>query len=97
MNDVIEDLCAALRRHETALSVLRAPGHRAAPVELEKLEHKRECCEQWLRLIHAERALERSRDGGARPSVRLAPGLIASPAKTESADHGPARIATDRT
>ena len=93
MSDVIDDLCAALRRHETALSVLRAPGHRAAPADLEKLEQKRECCEQWLRLIHAERALERSRSGGARPSVRLAPGLIASPPEAENSA---ARVATDR-
>ena len=72
MDDVVDDLCAAARRHETALHALRAPGHRApAPDELRRLEHKLECCEQWLRLLHADEALERSRSGSTRPSIRF--------------------------
>jgi hypothetical protein len=72
MDDVVDDLCAAARRHESALHALRGPGHRASADELQRLEHKLECCEQWLRLIHADEALERSRRGAVRPSIRVA-------------------------
>lgn len=71
MDEVVDDLCAAARRHESALHALRGPGHRASPDELQRLEHKLECCEQWLRLIHADEALERSRRGATRPSIRV--------------------------
>jgi len=71
MDDVVDDLCAAARRHESALNALRAPGHRASADELQRLEHKLECCEQWLRLLHADDALERSRSGSPRPSIRF--------------------------
>ncbi len=72
MDDVVDELCAAARRHESALHALRTPGHRPpAPDELRRLEHKLECCEQWLRLIHADDALERSRSGSSRPSIRF--------------------------
>lgn len=71
MDDVVDDLCAAARRHESALHALREPGHRASPDELQRLEHKLECCEQWLRLIHADEALERARRGATRPSIRV--------------------------
>ena len=67
MDDVVEDLCAAVRRHETAL---RAAGHRATPDQVQRLEHNLKCCEQWLRLLHADDALERSRAGASQPSIR---------------------------
>ena len=71
MDDVVDELCAAARRHESALRALRAPGHHATLDELQRLEHKLECCEQWLRLLHADDALERSRCGSTRPSIRF--------------------------
>ena len=71
MDDVVEDLCAAARRHETALRALRTPGHGATPEEVQRLEHKLECCEQWLRLLHANDALARSRAGLPQPSIRF--------------------------
>lgn len=70
MDDIVEDLCAAVRRHETALGALRAPGHRTNPSEVLRIEHNLKCCEQWLRLLHADDALERSRAGASQPSVR---------------------------
>lgn len=79
MDDVVDDLCAAARRHESALHSLRGPGHRASPDELQRLEHKLECCEQWLRLIHADEALERSRRGATRPSIRVTTRLAPPP------------------
>ncbi|MBK8958670.1 MAG: hypothetical protein IPM80_09595 [Proteobacteria bacterium] len=71
MDDLVDELCAAARRHESALHALREPGHRATPDEVQRLEHKLECCEQWLKLIHADDALERSRRGAVRPSIRV--------------------------
>ena len=73
MDEVVDDLCAAARRHESALLALRGPGRPANADELQRLEHKLECCEQWLRLLHADEALERSRRGSTRPSIRFAP------------------------
>ena len=74
MDDVVEDLCAAVRRHETALRALGTPGHRVStPEEVQHLEHKLECCEQWLRLLHADDALARSRAGSPQPSIRFTP------------------------
>jgi hypothetical protein len=70
MDDIVEDLCAAMRRHETDLGALRAPGRRATPADVQRLEHNLKCCEQWLRLLHADDALERSRAGASQPSVR---------------------------
>ena len=70
MDDVVEDLCAAVRRHETALRALGAPGHRVTPDEVQRLEHMLACCEQWLRLLHANDALARSRAGAPQPSIR---------------------------
>ncbi len=78
MDDVVEDLCAAVRRHETALSAVGAPGHRVTPDEVQRLEHMLECCEQWLRLLHANDALARSRAGSPQPSIRY-PARHASP------------------
>ena len=78
MDDVVDDLCAAARRHENALHALRAPGHNATPDEMQRLEHKLECCEQWLRLLHADEALERSRLGATRPSIRCPTRLAAT-------------------
>lgn len=79
MDEVVDELCAAARRHESALHALRAPGHRATPDELQRLEHKLECCEQWLRLLHADDALERSRQGSTRPSIRFAARMAPPP------------------
>ena len=73
MDDVVEDLCAAVRRHETALRALGTPGHRVTPDEIQRLEHMRDCCEQWLRLLHANDALARSRAGSLQPSIRYTP------------------------
>ena len=74
MDDVVEDLCAAVRRHETALRALGTPGHRVStPEEVQRLEHKLECCEQWLSLLHANDALARSRAGSPQPSIRFTP------------------------
>ena len=73
MDDVVEDLCAAVRRHETALRALGTAGHRVTPDEQQRLEHMLECCEQWLRLLRANNALARSRAGSLQPSIRYAP------------------------
>lgn len=81
MDDVVDELCAAARRHENALHAMRAAGHRATPDELQRLEHKLECCEQWLRLLHADEALERSRHGSTRPSIRFTARMAPPPEK----------------
>lgn len=62
MHDVVDDLVAAIRRHETALTALRTPGHRASsPDELARLERKLECCGQWLKLLRVDEELARRR------------------------------------
>jgi hypothetical protein len=73
MDDVVEDLCAAVRRHETALRAVGTAGHRVTPDEVQRLEHMLVCCEQWLRILRANDALARSRAGSPQPSIRYSP------------------------
>ena len=74
MHDVVDDLVAALRRHETALSALRTPGHRPTSAEeLARIERKLECCEQWLKLLRVDEDLVRRRAAAAaRSQAQLA-------------------------
>ncbi len=91
MDDVVEDLCAAVRRHETALRALSAPGHRVTSGEKQRLEHMLDCCEQWLRLLRANDALARSRAGAPQPSIRCTP-RRATPMEQDSGAGTKARI-----
>jgi hypothetical protein len=70
MHDVVDDLVAAIRRHETALTALRTPGHRASsPEELARIERKLECCEQWLKLLRVDEDLARRRAARAQAPI----------------------------
>ena len=78
MHDVVDDLVAAIRRHETALSALRTPGHRVASAdEMARIERKLECCEQWLKLLKVDEDLARRRAAAAnKAALRVAPEVV---------------------